>query len=91
MNENQNIQNSQRQDSVPNIALFAGDLITPLVIFGIAQQLGYAHIKIGKQTSPFEQLKEPAAAIGLSLLRYCQENIEPKDIVQAIARIAHKL
>ncbi len=90
MNENHNITTPRRQDTAKNLALFTGGVITTLVIAVGAQRLGYASIKLGRQTNPFEQLKEPAAAIGLSVLKYCQENIEAKDIVQSITKIISK-
>ena len=87
MNENHNIKNYQWQDTAKDIAIFSGGIIATAITVLIAQKQGLVNIQFGKQPpSPFEQLKTPAAALALSIIK----EIDPKDVIKFVGKIVPK-
>ena len=92
MRENHNIPNPRRQDIGKNITSFIGGAITISLIALFAEKMGYARINFGKHPIiPYEQLKEFTIKSGINIMKYCQENIDAKDVAKVLEKIAPKL
>ena len=92
MNEKHNTVNISRQDIIQLIiSFFAGATTLGFIVLG-AEKMGYARINFGKQSAiPYEQLKDFAKEAGIDIIKYCQENIDAKDIAKFLEKIAPKL
>ena len=87
MNESHNIKNYQWPVSAKDIAIFIGGITATGIACVIAQKQGLVNIQFGHQSpSPFEQLKGPAAALALSIIK----EINPEDVIKFVGKIASK-